>query len=247
MASFEELAREFGSGFIAYDQADTVGRGSVQENSLNNAYLRTNQKNAGGVCLGLSIAFLFWSKRYKDRQPMVWIDDFMTKSRSAYYDARSGGFSNVSDLQMLIATIAESQRKLMDVPNPPPATVASATAIGSAAREGMWGVALRPVRSITVSWNGRDLTAQVFPRLNDSNYSWVFACYKIKGGGHAMALTSMIHPRTGSRLLVFFEPNYGVAQFQGITAGARFRQFLDGFCKDEGRIYNGNSTIYEFI
>ncbi|OUS26504.1 hypothetical protein A9Q99_18395 [Gammaproteobacteria bacterium 45_16_T64] len=226
MPNFDEKASNLGSGHMLYDQAD-----SLSGNSYSNVYLRMNLSNRSGICLGLSMGFLLYSRKYKDTQPMVWIDRFLTDSRSAWLS--EGNFVGVSDLETFVGSVMEQQRGAAN-------QFQTCTSI---LEDGMFGVSLKYIQNRYISSGDTDIAAMVFPKIEGF---WIIGVHT-PTGGHAMAVRSMIHPKTGSRLIIFFEPNYGVVQFQGVDSGAKFKEFLYAYFTDEGFTYTSRtSEIYEF-
>jgi hypothetical protein len=234
MEKFKEVAIDFGSGHWTYDQSELL-----KGNSLNNVFLRMNLGFRGGICLGLSMGFLLYTKRYMTLHPLIMGGKFFSDSQSAYES--DGNFLGVSDLQTFIGTVMQAQKERgggkMQSENIIPIL-----------SEGMFGVCLKHSKTRYVDWCEEDIAGVVFPRLLGAATYWLFGV-RSQTGCHAFALSSRAHPTTGMCLLSFYEPNYGVVSFQGITAGAKFKQFMQRWISEEllGQIYVGGRTeIYEF-
>ncbi|TQV84282.1 hypothetical protein FKG94_06390 [Exilibacterium tricleocarpae] len=228
---FETLARNYGSGYLLYSQSDIL-----TGNRDTNPYLAMSPDNNSGVCLGLAMGFLLYSRRFSYQQPLRWISEFVDDTSSGYED--KGNFHNVSDLQTFIGCVMQDQGAL--------STLAGRT---RALEDGMWNVSLKYKQSKMFHWSGEEVIPLIRPHINSDtdNAYWLIAATNSLMVGHAMALRSMVHPTTGFRLLIFFEPNYGVVQFQGVTSIDNFRKFLNGFACGEGRDYFATlAELYRF-
>jgi len=236
MAGFETLATQHGTGFHPFSQARLLD-GSI----ATNYYLRADyQVNTDGVCLGLASAFLLYSKKNAGtKHPTVWISEFMMEADSAWLDS-SGRFHRVSDLQKLVAGVMQDQ-----------AANGALDTIENVFREGMWNVGLKYQDGSKFRFSGwglNNLVRSQVERGPRDNY-WLMILGHIGGGLHAVALRSMIHPITGNRTLLLFDPNLGVVQFQGnITCLKNLQDFMDGWAvgQDGSKYAPITASLYRF-
>ena len=234
---FEAVAGEFGSGHSTYEQEELLSG-----NSLNNVFRRMNLGFRSGVCLGLAMGYLLYCKRYRALHPIVVEGTFYNDSRSAYL-ADDGNFHGVSDLQLFIGSVMQGQR------NRGGGTAQFGNVV-PVLEEGMFGVSLKHMQTRYGDFGADDICGAIFPSLQGGGASYyLLAIHTIRNTGHAVAAVSMVHPTTGERLIKFYEPNFGFVGFQGITAGAKFKEFMKRFTVDPllGGNYDGTRCeVYRF-
>ncbi|MCD9458720.1 hypothetical protein [Marinibactrum halimedae] len=227
--SFALFGIRHSADYWEYDQAVLL-RG----NSLNNPYLRMNLQNREGICLGLAASFLLYAKRCANQDPWQWVYDYIHESSSGWYAA--GSFYNVSDLQTFIGRIMEDQRSAPNLPTLLASRIAPV-------QQGMWNTSLRFESSCLTNWGGNAICGNIIPHLRESNKYWLIALR-----GHAIAITMGIHPETGSRLFLLYEPNHGIVQFNGITSLHKLKDWLVDFAASRlGAPYAGSVKMYRFF